>query len=186
LLITQQERNLIATGAAYKVYARRNLVTGAASAFRRSLLDQARPFSDRFLHDEWLAFIAALVGKVEMLEQSTMQYRLHSANTVGVPLPTFGWQIRNYLKSFSTPTASRQRERADRLDELVARAHAHGARQDAISYLSAAAAHARFRANLPRNPIKRVLGIARERAAGHYRAWSSGPVSMLHDLLISR
>jgi glycosyltransferase involved in cell wall biosynthesis len=186
LLITQHERSLVAGGDAYKVYARRNLVTGATCAFRRTLLDQARPFSDRFLHDDWLAFIASVVGRVEMLDVATMKYRLHNANTVGIPLPGFGWRLRNLLKSFATPTAGRQRERADRLDEVVARARTHGARPDAIAYLSAAAAHARFRANLPRNPFKRLLGIARERAAGHYRAWSSGPVSMIHDLLISR
>lgn len=186
LLITHHERSLIARGDAYKVYSRRNLVTGATCAFRRTLLEQARPFSDRFLHDDWLAFVASVACRVEMLEVPTMQYRLHNANTVGIPLPGFGWKFRNLLKAFSTPTAGRQRERADRLDEVVARARAHGARQDAITYLSAAVAHARFRANLPRNPVKRMLGIARERAAGHYRAWSSGAVSMLHDLLIAR
>ena len=185
LMITAHERAQVAGGVAYQVYARRNLVTGATCAFRRSLLDEARPFSDRFLHDDWLAFVAALVGKVEMLEKTTMRYRLHNANAVGIPLPTFGWRLRNFAKAFATPTAGRQRERADRLDELVARARAHGARSDAIEYMVAAAAHARFRANLPRNPFKRLIGIARERAAGHYHAWSSGPVSMLHDLLIA-
>lgn len=185
LMITPDERAQIATGAAYKVYSRRNLVTGATCAFRRSLLDQARPFSDRFLHDDWLAFVAAMVGKVEMVEAATMQYRLHGANTVGIPLPTFGWRLRNLAKAFATPTAGRQCERADRLDELVARARAHSARPEAIEYIAAAAAHARFRANLPRNPFKRLVGIARERAAGHYAAWSSGPVSMLHDLLVA-
>lgn len=185
LMITPHERAQIAAGAAYKVYVRRNLVTGATCAFRRKLLDEARPFSDRFLHDDWLAFIAALVGKVEMVESSTMQYRLHGANTVGIPLPTFGWRIRNVAKAFATPTAGRQRERAERLDELITRARLHGVRPEAIEYMVAAAAHARFRANLPRNPVKRLIGIARERAAGHYQAWSSGPVSMLHDLLIA-
>lgn len=186
LLVSQRERRLIAEGGAYQVYARRNLVTGAACAFRRDLLEQARPFSDQFLHDEWLAFIAALLGKIEMLEVPTMRYRLHSTNTVGLPLPTFGWRVRNLLKAFSTPTAARQRERAERLEALIARARVHGARRDAIDYLSAAAAHARFRAELPRHPFKRFCGIARERAAGHYRDWSSGPISILHDLLIAR
>jgi hypothetical protein len=186
LVVTSEERELITDGAAFQVYARRNLVTGAACAFRRSLLEKAMPFSSRFLHDEWLAFTAALASKIELLEQPTMRYRLHDANTAGVPLRGFGWRVRNRLQAFASPTAQRQANRADRLDDLVAHARSIGVSPDALAYLEAAAGHARFRANLPRNPLSRFLAVQRERAAGHYRAWSSGSVSMLHDLLIAR
>lgn len=186
LVISPQERALVADGAAYRVYARRNLVTGAACAFRRSLLEGATPFPPGFLHDEWLAFHAALASKVEMLERPTMRYRLHEANTVGVPLRGFDWPLRNLLKAFATPTAQRQARRADRLDCVVAHARRIGADREAISCLSAAAAHSHFRASLPRNPFSRAAGIYRQQAAGHYRAWSTGAVSMLHDMLIAR
>ncbi|GAC1533302.1 MAG: glycosyltransferase family 2 protein [Ramlibacter sp.] len=185
LLVSPRERASVAAGAAYQVYARRNLVTGATCAFRRSLLVQAVPFSERLVHDDWLAFIAALVGKVEMLDTPTMQYRLHGANTIGLPLPTVGWRIRNTLESLGSPAAPRHRQRAERLEEVIARARALGSMQGVVDDLSSAAAHARFRAALPRNAFKRVACIARERAVGQYTTWSSGWLSVVHDLLIA-
>lgn len=185
LLVSSRERASVAAGQAYQVYARRNLVTGATCAFRRTLLAQAVPFSERLLHDDWLAFIAALVGKVELLDTPTMQYRLHGANTVGLPLPTFSWRIRNTLDSLGAPAAPRHRQRAERLEEVIARARTLGSLQGVVDNLSSAASHARFRGNLPRGFFKRAGKVAREYAAGQYTAWSSGWLSVVHDLVIS-
>lgn len=186
LVVSTQERDLIAQGLAYRVFTRRNLVTGAACAFRRELLALARPFPAMYLHDEWLAFIAALASKVALLDVPTMGYRLHDANTVGVPLRNFGWAIRHRLEGLALPTAQRQLQRADRLEVVLTHARAIGVQDDAVGHLEAAAAHARFRANLPRNPFSRMRAISRERAAGHYETWSSGSVSVLRDLLLAR
>lgn len=186
LLVTAQERELVASGKAWQVYAKRNLVTGAACAFRRELLDAARPFSAAWVHDEWLAFHAALAGRVRIWPEPVMAYRLHGSNTVGLPLPTLGWRLRTTWQAFLKPTSPRQRVRAERLDEITAVACRLGAEAAAIEHLQEAAGHARFRAALPRNPLKRLAGIQREHRAGHYNAWSNGPVSMLHDFLIAR
>lgn len=186
LLVTPQERAMVAAGLAWRVYAKRNLVTGAAAAFRRDLLDTAVPFSLRWVHDEWLAFVAALAGRVTMLDTPTMAYRLHGGNTVGLPVPTLGWRIRSTVRAFTEPTAPRQQERANRLEEMVAVAQRLGSAHEVIHHLERAASHARFRSELPGNPIERFGRIWQQRRAGHYHAWSNGPVSMLHDLLIAR
>lgn len=186
LLVTADERELVEKGLAWQVYAKRNLVTGAACAFRRELLDFARPFSSLWLHDEWLAFHAALVGRVGILSEPVMAYRLHGSNTVGLPLPTFAWRIRTTIQAFTEPTAPRQLKRAQRLDEIVAVATRLVLPQGVIDHLIACANHARFRASLPRNPLLRFVGVLRERSMGNYNAWSNGLVSMLHDLLIAR
>ncbi|AEG91962.1 glycosyltransferase family 2 protein [Ramlibacter tataouinensis] len=186
LLVTAQERALVAAGEAWRVYAKRNLVTGAAAACRRELLARATPFSPRWVHDEWLAFVAALAGRVAMLDLPTMAYRLHGGNTVGLPVPTLGWRVRSTVKAFTEPTSPRQLARAERLEEIRALARQIGAAPQVLQHLERAAAHARFRAELPRNPVVRLARIWTERRAGHYHAWSNGPVSMLHDLLIAR
>lgn len=185
LLVTARERSLMEKGEAWKIYAKRNLVTGAACAFRRPLLDKAVPFSPHWVHDEWLAFIASLVSRVQLLDVPTMAYRLHGGNTVGMPLPTLGWRLRTSLHALTRPTAPRQRVRAERLDEMGLVARRLGAGAHVVQHLQRGAAHARFRANLPRNPLARLAGIARERRAGHYQAFSGGPISMLHDFLIA-
>jgi hypothetical protein len=186
LLVTAHERAMVACGSAYKAYAKRNLVTGAACAFRRGLLDQAIPFEPRIIHDEWLALVAALVSKVRLLDTCTMAYRLHGANTVGLPLPTWGWRIRTTWTAFTAPTRPRQLERAQALDAVIDWARSTATAPEAIEYLQGAAGHARFRAELPANAWLRVNRIWQERRAGHYHAWSNGPVSMLHDLLVPR
>lgn len=186
LLVTADERSYMANRVAYKVYAKRNLVTGAACAFRRSLFEQARPFSQHFLHDEWLGFVAAMQGSIDWIDAPTMQYRLHGANAVGVPIPSIGRKLRLIIESFAMPMAGRQRTRAERLEAVLAHMRTRDAQPEAVAYVSAAASHARFRSNLPRNPFVRMYGVARERAAGHYRAWSSGSASILRDLLLTR
>jgi GT2 family glycosyltransferase len=185
LLVTDAERSQVACGLAYRTYAKRNLVTGAAAAFRRELLAQALPFPPRFIHDEWLAFVAALVSKAALLERCTMAYRLHGGNSVGLPVTNLAWRLRTTWAAFSEPTRPRQQERAIRLDEVVAWGRRSGAPAVALDHLAAAAAHAHFRAKLPARLSQRLRSILREHRAGNYHAWSNGPVSMLHDLLIA-
>lgn len=186
LLVTQDERDEVAAGKAYRTYAKRNLVTGAACAFRRALMKQATPFSPAWVHDEWLAFTAALASRVELLDDVTMAYRLHGSNTVGMPLPTLGWRLRTTAEALLRPTAPRQLQRARRLREMVAHATKLNARPEMLEHLEAAAIHADFRAHLPSNPVVRLVRILRERRAGNYHQWSNGPISMLHDVFIAR
>jgi hypothetical protein len=144
------------------------------------------PFSPHWVHDDWLAFVASLVSRVALLDVPTMAYRLHESNTVGLPMPTLGWRIRSTARAFTEPTAPRQLARARRLEEIGMLARNLGAGDTAVQHIERAAAHARFRAELPRNVFVRLLRIWRERRAGNYHAWSNGPISMLHDLLIAR
>ena len=184
LLVTKREKEDVANGRAYRAYTKRNLVTGAACAFRRGLMAHATPFSPEWIHDEWIAFTAALVSKVALLDKPTMAYRLHGSNTVGMPLPTLGWRLRATAAAFLRPSAERQRRRAQRLREMQAHATRLGAASEMLEHLDAAAKHADFRARLPRNPIRRLRRILSERKAGNYHAWSNGEVSMVHDLVL--
>lgn len=184
LLVTEQERSDVGQGKAYRVYAKRNLVTGAASAFRRHVLLQSLPFSDGWVHDEWLAFTAALTSKVALLDAPLMAYRLHGSNVIGVPIPDLAWRLRTIVSAFWQPVADRQKLRALRLREMQLHAGRVGAPVEMQRHLSDAADHAEFRGHLPRNPITRLSRILEERRAGHYHAWSNGETSMLHDLLL--
>jgi glycosyltransferase involved in cell wall biosynthesis len=186
LLVTQAERSNVTAGRAWEVYAKRNLVTGAACAFRRSLLTHALPFSPLWVHDEWLAFIASLSSRVTLLDEPTMAYRLHQANVVGVPIPTFGWRLLTTWHALTRPTAARQKARGERLREISFHAQRLGASPDACACIAAAAAHADFRGALPFNPFRRWPRVVKEWRAGHYHRWSNGDISMLHDLVVTR
>ena len=186
LLVTDAERREVAAGMAWRAYAKRNLVTGAACALRRSLLAQALPFSPHWVHDEWLAFHAALLGRVSMIDHPTMAYRLHQSNTVGLPIPNWKWRVGTSLQALLKPTVKRQMQRADRLQEVLLQAQRLGASQQANEGLQEALAHARFRSHLARNPVSRASAVWREWRGGAYHRWSNGEISMLHDMLIAR
>lgn len=58
-----------------------NTVTGAASLFRRELLDIGLPFpprhSDQHYHDHWLALCALAIGDIAYLDRPTYDYTRH-------------------------------------------------------------------------------------------------------------
>ena len=62
--ITANEIAQVRSGHAVEALLRRNLVTGATALVRRSLLKQALPFPPEWLHDEWLAMVAAIASEV--------------------------------------------------------------------------------------------------------------------------
>lgn len=185
LLVTADERADVAAGRAWRAYARRNLVTGAACACRSRVLARALPFSPNWVHDEWIAFTAAVVSRVRMLDTPLMAYRLHSANTVGLPIPGLRWWSGRVLHSLLAPQAPEQEKRVVRLRELRAHAERLQAPPEVLACLDQAVAHARHRASLPRNPLRRARAVRAEWASGQYQRWSSGRRSMLRDLFVS-
>lgn len=61
-----------------------NVVQGAASLIRASLVKQALPIPDSIkYHDYWFALIAGLNGKCKYIKDVVLKYRRHSSNASG-------------------------------------------------------------------------------------------------------
>jgi hypothetical protein len=63
-----------------------NTVTGAASIFRRDLLETALPFPQAFsesFHDQWIAAVAACSGEIRYLDRPLQDYVQHEGNVLG-------------------------------------------------------------------------------------------------------
>jgi len=63
-----------------------NSVTGAASLFRRELLDDVLPFPPllaKGFHDHWLATVAMALGEIAYLDQPLYDYVQHDAAVIG-------------------------------------------------------------------------------------------------------
>jgi glycosyltransferase involved in cell wall biosynthesis len=185
LLINERERSDVAAGRAYRTYIRRNVVTGAACACRTKVLAQAIPFSQLMVHDEWIAFAASVIAQVRMLDEPLMEYRLHSSNMVGLPIPTARWWGSRVIKAVLQPQLPRLLQRLARLQEMRAYAQRVDAARDVVECLDSAICHATHRTTLSRNPLRRAHAVHVEWRRGQYRRWSSGSASMLHDLLIA-
>jgi glycosyltransferase involved in cell wall biosynthesis len=63
-----------------------NAVTGAASLFRRELLDDALPFPPAqfaHFHDHWIAVVALALGDIEFVDRPLYDYVQHHGATLG-------------------------------------------------------------------------------------------------------
>jgi glycosyltransferase involved in cell wall biosynthesis len=159
---------------------RRNIVTGATVLFRRELLDQALPFPREWVHDEWLAIVAAATAGVTVLNRPVTAYRQHGANEIGVAEPTIGHKIRRVLQ----PRGDRNRSLAARSAVLTRRLEALGVGGDTLAAARAKQAFERFRAHLPANRFRRIVPVLTRAASGEYGRYASqGRMDVVRDLL---
>lgn len=182
LEVSRDEFDQIHTGRAFDALLRRNLVTGAAAAFKRELLATALPFSRDMVHDEWLAIIAATIGEVDCLEQALIDYRQHDANQIGA-------RRRNARQRFGdlwVPRGAALRREIARLETLRARLTALPtmAGDARLARLDDKRAHFRERLRIGELPrTERLRSILHESKTGRYAQWSNGNLSGLRDVL---
>jgi glycosyltransferase involved in cell wall biosynthesis len=168
LRVRAAERAAIAEGRAFEVYLRRNLATGATTAFRRELLADALPFPAEWVHDEWLAVLAAARGSVRLVDDPEIDYRLHGRNQIGAAEPTLRYRISRVLGD----SASRAAGLARRSQQLAARLVERGLPESAARARAKADFETR-RADLPRRRLARIPGILAGLARGDYRRFAS-------------
>lgn len=175
----------IAGGHAFEELLRRNIVTGATVVFRRKLFDDAAPFPQYWVHDEWLAILAAALGGVAPVRTRLIGYRQHGANQIGVTAPTLRRKVTRVLQprgDRNTQLWQRAELLRDRLDRIGARA-SRADRQLVEGKLR----HERARALLPGNRLRRVVPVIREARTGSYSRFASqGAADIVRDLLQPR
>lgn len=177
---TQRERRLIDAGAPFEAYIRRNLVTGATIVFRRSLLDAALPFPAEWVHDEWLAIIAAAIGRVQFIDETLIDYRQHGSNAIGVAKPTFRYRLARLFE----PRGARYQTLASRSQVLVQRLDALGARRAILDIAESKARFEAIRSTYPRFRGSRIAPVWRGYRSGSYaRLSSQGDLDVIRDLV---
>lgn len=181
LRVTPAELRRIHAGQGFNVLLRRSMATGATVALRRSLLADALPFPAGWVHDEWLAIIAAALGGFDCLESQLVEYRQHAANQIGMPerglLDKWQdlWRPRSAL-------LGRMIGRGEVLDQRLCNLQGKG--QPSCRYeLAREIEHWRVRRAMHGMPWKRVGPILRETFSGRYMRYGSGWRSALRDLL---
>lgn len=175
------ELDWIHEGRALDAFLRRNLVTGATTIFHRSLLPCALPFPPEWIHDEWLAIVAACLGGVNVIEDKLIDYRQHAKNQIGAKRETLRSKIQ---KAFSTRDRTLSL-RAIKIEVLLARLEQLEKPMPAttIAKLHAKLVHQRFRANLPKHRLSRLIPILSEVLTGRYNRFGRGLHCVARDLL---
>jgi glycosyltransferase involved in cell wall biosynthesis len=117
LAMSTRERDDIRSGRGLAALLARNVVTGATTMFRRDLLRAALPFPAEWVHDEWLAAIAASLGTIDFVDAKLIDYRQHGSNVIGAQKLTFAAKVGKLRE----PRESRNELLVDRAAVLVER-----------------------------------------------------------------
>ncbi len=178
---TAAERAGLERGDAFATLLRRNLVTGATVVMRRGLVDAAAPFPPGWVHDEWLAIVAAATGSLRLLPAQLVDYRQHGGNQIGARRPTAAHRLAK-LREPREPRASRLVARTAALVEAL-EGLGDAVPAERLAAARARLAHEERRRALPRVPLARVPRILSAAARGDYSRYSRGAIDVLRDLV---
>lgn len=182
LQLTVQEKQAIHAGEAFEVVQRRSFVTGATAALRRELIGLALPVAPEWIHDEWLAAVAAAAGRLDFIDAMLVDYRQHDANQIGARKRTLAMKWRDLWLPRGRFLAEEAR-RLQRLEQFLRQSAFAGAAERA-SQIEHKRAHFERRVAIgQRVRWRRVPAILHEARLGLYKRYGTGVRSMLRDLL---
>ena len=178
--INETEQEAIRSGHGFEALLHRNLVTGATTMVRAELVTRAVPFPSPWVHDEWLAIVAAATGRLDFSDAQLIDYRQHSTNQIGVRKLTGLGKIRRVLE----PRNDRNRYLLERAEVLLARLEMLGdeVSPTVLDLARAKVAHQRARAALASARYRRLLPVLREVRTGRYALFSRGNADVVRDL----
>jgi glycosyltransferase involved in cell wall biosynthesis len=174
-------RRQVAHGEPFRVLLKRYIMTGATMAFRSGLRDRVLPISPDWVHDAWIAVIAAATeSRIALLSEPLTEYRQHAGQQIGSQQRSY-WQQFQYARSFTGPDLLRQANEwatvADRVAELRGRTHPWAVE------LQEKAAHLRRRARARQLGWQGWPTILGELITGRYERYSRGWKMFLVDLI---
>lgn len=181
IALTAWERTSVREGRALDVLLRRNVFTGATAMLRRELVDRATPFPASWVHDEWLAIMAAALGDVDLIDEALIDYRQHGGNQIGAtPLTGSG-----RFQRLRAP-------RTDRNERLLARARDLAERMPLLeppvgavtaARVSEKLEHELVRSALPAARLSRIRPVWHEWRTGRYTSSGLGLQDVLRDIV---
>lgn len=184
--ISKSERALVHEGFAFKQFLRRNLATGATVLLRRVLVDVAAPFPAAWLHDEWLAVIAAAFDGVCVVDEPLTDYRQHGANQIGMRK----LDLPRMLSMFAQPRTERDRRlhrRAQALAERIGSIDGPGGRGAVPGEFQAMAQEKylfeQARQAYPEARVLRLAPVLRQLRLGRYARYGTGLKDAVRNLI---
>jgi glycosyltransferase involved in cell wall biosynthesis len=177
----EDAKRMIRSGNAFDLLMKRNVVTGATAMIRRDLATRATPFPEGWVHDEWLAVVAAVLGEVDLIDERLIDYRQHDRNVIGARRLSFAGKLRRMLE----PGIERNIRLLSRAEALVTRLTEMG---ESVPGPRLAAArrkllHERARSELPHSRAARFWPVLREIKTGRYGEFGRGALDAARDLL---
>lgn len=178
-LFDRPRQRLARDGKLLDVLLRNNVVTGASMAFSRTLVPLVCPIPEEWLHDEWIALVAASLGRTSCIATPLIEYRAHTAQQVGAERFSIARQIRTAKKLSSR--YDREYRRFLRLRERI-----DGIASDEVKARIDAKVEYQRRLAIARSTIERVYTTTMLLAQGAHGRFGMGPKSWLADVVFGR
>ena len=179
LSLKNSERKGIEAGQAIEVLIKRNIVTGATAGFTRDIAQAALPFPSGWVHDEWLAMVAAIKNSRFVVLEPLLGYRQHGENQIGVKKTNA--QVRK--QRLTSHGKERNARLLLRAQELAARAPGLETSLRDTALIEKALAFQQARSRFSKNRIARIPQVMGQVFRGRYFSVSNGPRDVLRDLV---
>jgi glycosyltransferase involved in cell wall biosynthesis len=159
-----------------------NVVSGAATAVRRNLLDMISPIPPGWVHDAWAAVIAAAVSEVRLIPDPLIDYRQHAGQQIGsVRSAERVRRAGQRDAAYFSEVAERFTEAAERLEQFRSRL----VDPDALDLLRGKAAFARSQQRMREGRRwRRIAPAVRHLLHGEYHRYTRGWRAFAADLLM--
>lgn len=176
-----RQKSDFVSGKVFEVLLNHHVVTGATMAFRSRLRDKILPIPTEWVHDAWIAMLAAIYSDVAFIDVPLLEYRQHEDQQIGGLKRTFA-DKRNLAKSIDNYCAQiRQYELlAEHVQRLKEPCDGHRCAKisEKISHMKARTAIYGC------SGIKKIGKAAAELLKGNYHLYSNGFSSLLKDLFL--
>lgn len=166
-------------GEAFELLLRRNHVTGATVLLTATLRDRALPVPPGWIHDEWLAIVAAGVSRTSVIDAPLIDYRQHGGNQIGASMLS----TRDRFARLRQPREERNRRLLVRAESLAERLPALGIPAGRAAAVRRKLAHEQRRSALSRARLLRLGPVIAGALRGDYRRFGNGMQDVLRDLV---
>ena len=183
LRLTNGERRNLLSGTGLDALLRRNLVTGATTMIRASLLQQALPIPEGWVHDEWLGLVAAVQGGVVFSEESLIRYRQHGSNEIGAAKTDLDEATRR-LRETRSDFYSRKLLRNSGISRMLEQ-EPDWLGAEARATLLAKLEFDHWRGQLPARRLGRLGSVVVRWAKGDYERFARGYLDVIRDLSLT-
>lgn len=181
---TAERRKLMQADRPWEVLFKDPVVTGATLMFKRELLPYILPIPDSWVHDAWIAQIAASQGRLVAIDEALLLYRQHAGNVIGGRKRTLIEQFRRANSLGRLGLVERELRRYTDLRDRLASFPATERRDIMLALAEAKLKHLEQRRKLPGNRLMRIPTVWQEWQAGNYRRFAKDWRNIAADLLM--
>jgi len=179
---TIQRRNFFG-GNPIPVLLRRNVVTGATTAFDADFKDFLLPIPEVWIHDAWISLLFAFASHLHPIEKPLIKYRQHGLQQIGTRKPPFTQKVDEALQN-NENFYFREAEKFKLVHERLYAFPAKIKDPRSVELLREKIDHLETRAIMRNHDLSRIVIPMKELASGRYHKYSLGWNSFFKDLFI--